>query len=133
MVSSECFYGFEVLGTLAIDDAATQDEIVAVQARRIADNLDQEAAACFAPRAMASESYTCKVHEFVICFECEITTWYVDGSQAGSMYPTNVAQPEIDRVLKMLASACRNRRGRDGRVPSNWPRVASRDAENVLE
>lgn len=94
------FYGFEVLGALAIDDRATRDELVAAFKRGIADNVEGVAAACFAPRHGIRVTHDGKVHEFVICFECDITTWYVDSKRAGNMNPTSVAQPEFDRVLK---------------------------------
>jgi hypothetical protein len=94
------FYGFEILGALAIDDRITRDELVVAFKRGIADNVDREAAACFAPRHGIRVTHDGKVHEFVICFECYITTWYVDGERGGNVNPTNVGQPEFDRVLK---------------------------------
>ena len=94
------FYGYEILGSVAIDNLSTQAEIVDAFKRGIADNPEQVAAACFAPRHGVRVMYDGKVHEFVICFECDITTWYVDGTRAGNMNPTNVGQPVFDRVLK---------------------------------
>ena len=94
------FYGFEILGALAIDDRTTRDELVAAFKRGIADNVEGVAAACFAPRHGIRVTHDGKVYEFVICFECYITTWYVDGKQAGNVNSTNVGQPEFNRVLK---------------------------------
>jgi len=94
------FHGFEILGALAIEDPATQAEIMAAFKRGIADNTEQIVAACFAPRHGVRVSHEGKVHDFVICFECYITTWYVDGERAGNMNPTNVGQPVFDRVLR---------------------------------
>ncbi|MBI1314507.1 hypothetical protein GC176_24710 [bacterium] len=94
------FHGFEILGATAINDRATQAEIVSAFERGIADNLEGVGAACFAPRHGIRVTHDGNVHEFLICFECWITKWYINGKDAGGMSPTSVAQPVFDRVLR---------------------------------
>jgi hypothetical protein len=92
------FWGWRVLGSIAVESPVTRDEVVAALKRGIAEN-EGWVADCFDPRHGIRAARGGESVELVVCFECAQVYIYPDGKWGGSVLVTGSPEPVFDRIL----------------------------------
>jgi hypothetical protein len=96
---SEAFHDWTVLGKTTITNPDIREQLLDALDAGIAGN-NGVAASCFAPRHGVRVRHDGKEFDFVICFQCYQTEWYVDGMKRPGFLLTALPQPVFDRVLR---------------------------------
>jgi hypothetical protein len=93
------YYGWNVLGKVAIKDMETRKKLVAAFVRGVKES-DGTAAYCFNPRHGIRVTHEGKKVDFVICFECLQVQVIVGGEQEVGLLITDTPQIVFDKVLR---------------------------------
>jgi hypothetical protein len=93
------YYGWKVVGKLAIENAETRQSVISAVERSISQGAPR--AACFVPRhAIHARTNDGRKLDLLICFQCNRVEVYVNNERQGPDLPTSgSSEPILDKVL----------------------------------
>jgi hypothetical protein len=93
-------YGYQILGQTELNNESDLNQIVDDYLRGVSEHDEMGVAACFDPRHAIRVEHDAETHDFLICFYCSKTKWYIDGNFREIINHTDHAKSGLNQLLK---------------------------------
>ena len=97
--NAELFHGFEILGSMKIDDRSTRTKMIDSLDRAVGEN-EITTARCYWPRHGVRCKHNGDEIEIIVCFECAPLTIYLNGESIYSSDVSKTPKELFDKILQ---------------------------------